>query len=373
MAERRRIGVLVNPIAGLGGRAGLKGTDAPQAAVMARTMAIEPAAPSRLTETLRALGNGSLDIVGAAGEMGEAEVSAAGLAIKSIVGKTTESKSTAADTVAAARAMVEAGVELILFAGGDGTARDILTAIGTAVPVLGVPAGVKMHSAIFATSPRAAAALLERFLAGRTMTGELEVMDIDEAAYRDGVLTARLFGYLLGPVARDLIQGPKVSGVAGDGEGLAGMARSVIENLEPGDLLILGPGTTTRAVAAAIGIEKTLLGIDLVRDGVLVKADVAEADILAALDDVSSARIVVAPIGGQGHILGRGNQPISPAVIARSGIANITVLASLEKLASLADGTLHVDTGDPDLDQSLSGFRRVVTGYRSEAVCRVSS
>lgn len=373
MVERRRLGVLVNPIAGLGGRAGLKGTDAPEAADKARALAIEPAALARMIEVLRALDGNTLDIVAASGEMGEAEVAAAGLTVAAIVGKVAGRATTSEDTMDAARAMIGAGVELIVFAGGDGTARDILTAVGTAVPVLGVPAGVKMHSAVFTTSPRAAAALVERFLAGRTTSGELEVMDIDEAAYRDGVLTARLFGYLKGPIARDLIQGPKVSGVAGDAEGLSGMARSVIESLESGCLLILGPGTTTRAVAAGLGVAKTLLGIDLVRDGRLVKADAAEADILNALDETRAARIVVAPIGGQGHVLGRGNQPISAAVIERVGTNNITVLASLEKLASLADGCLRVDTGDAELDRSLTGFRRVVTGYRSLAICRVDS
>jgi predicted polyphosphate/ATP-dependent NAD kinase len=135
--------------------------------------------------------------------------------------------------------------------------------------------------------------------------------------------------------------------------------------------LILGPGTTTRAVADALGVEKTLLGIDLVRDGGLVKSDAPEGDILAALDTAQSARIVVAPIGGQGHILGRGNQPISPAVIVRVGIGNITVVASDVKLASLADHCLRVDTGDSDLDRKLTGYRRVITGYRTEAICRV--
>jgi predicted polyphosphate/ATP-dependent NAD kinase len=138
-------------------------------------------------------------------------------------------------------------------------------------------------------------------------------------------------------------------------------------------LLILGPGTTTRAVARVLDVDKTPLGIDLVRDRALVKPDVSETDILHALDKASSARIVVAPIGGQGHILGRGNQPISPRVVERVGIANITVVASFQKLASLADRTLRVDTGDPDLDRRLEGYRRVVTGYRSEAVCRVSA
>jgi predicted polyphosphate/ATP-dependent NAD kinase len=351
----------------------MKGTDAPEAAEKARALAIEPAAPARMVEVLRALDGNMFDIVAAPGDMGAAEAAAAGLSVAVVVGKTTGRATTAQDTMDAARAMVAAGVELIIFAGGDGTARDILTAAGTAVPAVGVPAGVKMHSAVFAASPRAAAALVERFLAGRTTLGELEVMDIDEAAYRDGVLSARLFGYLKGPIARDLIQGPKVSGVAGDAEGLSGMARSVIERLEPGCLLILGPGTTTRAVAAGLGVGKTLLGIDLVRDGVLVKSDAAEADILNALDETRTACIVVAPIGGQGHVLGRGNQPISPAVIARVGVANITVLASLEKLASLADGCLRVDTGDAELDGRLAGFRRVVTGYRSEAICRVTA
>ena len=373
MANCRRIGILVNPIAGLGGRAGLKGTDALDAADKAKALAIEPAAPTRMIEALRGLDQASLDVVAAPGDMGQSEVLAAGLTIKAVVGNPSGKATTPDDTHAAARAMIKAGVELILFAGGDGTARDILNAIGSAVPVVGVPAGVKMHSAIFATSPRTAGALVDRFFAGRVVVGELEVMDIDEDAYRRGVLTARLYGYLTAPQSRDLIQGPKVGGVAGDAEGLGGMARSVVESVTSDCLLILGPGTTTRAVASALGVEKTLLGIDLVRDGALVKADAAETDILNALDQATSARIVVAPIGGQGHILGRGNQPISPAVVARVGIDNITVLASLQKLASLSDGALHVDTGDADLDRMLCGHRRVITGYRSLAICRVGS
>jgi len=372
VADRTRIGVLVNPIAGLGGRVGLKGSDAPEIVARARAAGIEPAAPSRMVETLRALAGTGIDIVAAAGAMGAAEVRAAGLACAHVVGEAGDAATSARDTMAAARAMAEDNVALIVFAGGDGTARDILSAVGSSVPVLGVPAGVKMHSAVFATSPRTAAALIERYLAGRASLAEVEVMDIDEDAYRRGELTASLFGYVRAPVARDLIQGPKVSGAAGDTEGLAGIARSVIDDLPAGCLLILGPGTTTRAVARALGQEKTLLGIDLLRDGKLVKADAAEADILAALDEVSAARIVVAPIGGQGHILGRGNQPISPRVVERVGLANITVVASLQKLASLADNALRVDTGDAELDRRLEGFRRVVTGYRSEAICRVA-
>jgi predicted polyphosphate/ATP-dependent NAD kinase len=350
-----RVGVVVNPIAGLGGRVGLKGTDGADVVARALALGAEPNAGRRMTETVAALRARRPDVVilGADAEHGPA------------------GSTSAADTVTAARAFTEASVDLLLFAGGDGTARDILAAVGNRVPVLGVPAGVKMHSGVFGASPRAAADLAVAFLAGDAALAELEVMDLDEEAYRSGRVSARLFGYLRGPYRRDLVQGVKVGGVAGEAAALDGLAAEVAARVGAGVLAILGPGTTTRAIAATLGVAKTLLGVDLVCDGQVIVADGAEADVLRVLAAVDDARLIVAPIGGQGHILGRGNQQISPAVIRRVGLDRLIVAATPAKLASLHDQALRVDTGDAALDRALAGYRRVVTGRGAEAVCRV--
>ncbi|MGH6718811.1 MAG: ATP-NAD kinase family protein [Alphaproteobacteria bacterium] len=368
------IGIIVNPIAGLGGTVGLKGTDGADVVRRALALGAEPRSETRMTEALVELVRQvpSLRAVAGAGAMGQAAAHAAGLAV-AVIGSGHRGPTGPEDTVAVARALRDRAVALVLFAGGDGTARDVLRAIGDDGPVLGVPAGVKMHSGVFAASPRAAAALAAAFLEGRAALAEIEVMDLDEDAYRAGRLSARLFGYLRVPFTRGLIQGVKVGGVAGDAAALAGAAAEVARRL-PGDaLVVLGPGTTVRAVAEVLGVAKTLLGVDLVCGGRVIGLDVAEADILRALDDAPDVRVVVAPIGGQGHILGRGNQQIGPAVLRRVGPDHLIVVATPAKLASLYDATLRVDTGDAALDRAFAGFRRVVTGLGGEAVCHVAA
>lgn len=369
-----RVGVVVNPIAGLGGRVGLKGTDGTDVVARALALGAEPRAGARMTETLAALRarHSGIEILAAAGDMGEASARAAGFE-PIVATSVTAGRTGPDDTVAAMRAMRDRGVALVLFAGGDGTARDVMRDVGSDLAVLGVPAGVKMHSAVFAASPRAAAELAAAYLEGRADLAELEVMDLDEAAYRSGRVSARLFGYLRCPSRRDLVQGVKIGGVAGDEATLAGAAAEIARRFGQRTLLILGPGTTMRAVAGALGAAKTLLGIDLVLGGRVLKADAGEADIVAALGEAPDARIVVAPIGGQGHVLGRGNQPLSPAVVRRVGLDNLVVVATPAKLASLHDQTLRVDTGDAALDRELAGWRHVVTGLRVEAICRVTA
>ncbi len=368
------IGVIVNPIAGLGGRVGLKGSDGADVVRRALALGAEPRAEARMTATLADLARRvpTLQAVAGAGAMGHGAAHAAGLAA-AVVDPRHGGPTGPEDTVALARELRRREVALILVAGGDGTARDVLDAIDGDCPVLGVPAGVKMHSGVFATSPLAAAALAAEYLEGRATLAELEVMDLDEDAYRAGRLSARLYGYLRVPFARGLIQGVKVGAAAGDAAALAGAAVEAVRRL-PGDaLVVLGPGTTVRAVAEVLGVAKTLLGVDLARDGRAVALDVAEADILRALDGAPDVRVVVAPIGGQGHILGRGNQQIGPAVLRRVGPDRLIVVATPAKLASLAEPTLRVDTGDAALDREFAGFRRVITGPGCEAVCNVAA
>ena len=244
-------------------------------------------------------------------------------------------------------------------------------AVARRVPVIGVPAGVKMHSAVYATSPRAAADLASRTLAGAFETREREVMDIDESAFRTGAVSARLYGYLRVVYAIDLIQNVKAGGVNGEPAALRRVAAQVAHRMEAGRLYVMGPGTTIRAVMEALGLPKTLLGVDLVRDGALLAADADEEGILRALAGGPGA-VVVTPVGGQGHFLGRGNQQIGARVVRAVGPGNVIVAATPEKIASLHGSTLHVDTGDPALDRTLSGWRRVLTGP-GESVCRVAS
>ena len=366
-----RLGLIVNPIAGMGGTVGLKGSDTPEIVARARELGAEPQAPARAGEALAAIAQAKtpVELFTARGDMGEAEARAAGFSPQP-VGSSLDGDSTAEDSVQAAQAMAKLPVDLILFAGGDGTARDLVRAIGAKVPVVGIPAGVKMHSAVYATNPRAAARMVLRYMPGGVALRELEVMDIDEAAFRVGAVSAKLYGYLSVPYLPDLVQGTKAGGVSSDRTALAGIAARIAEAMEPERLYILGPGTTMRAVAEAIGVEKTLLGVDLLRDGARIADDAGERDILATLD--GTAAIAVTPIGGQGHFFGRGNQQISARVISRVGIEHITVAATMEKIASLRDNLLHVDTGDRALDEKLSGWRRVITGYQTDTVCRVS-
>jgi len=186
-------------------------------------------------------------------------------------------------------------------------------------------------------------------------------------------VSARLYGYMTVPYARGLTQSAKAGGVAGEQRALNDVATEVIAGMRPGALYVLGPGTTTRTVMERLGLPKTLLGVDAVRDGALAGADLTEADLLALAGDAAETFIVVTVIGGQGHIFGRGNQQISPAVIRRVGAVHVIVIATQTKLLSLEGRPLLVDTGDPALDEQLSGYARVITALGERTMYRVGA
>ncbi len=369
-----RVGLIINPIAGMGGRVGLKGTDGIDAVERARELGAEPVAPARTRVALENLlekFDGRIEFIAPAGLMGEEVCRDCGIDLMVVSGPPATSTGPE-DTRAAAREIVGRGVDLLLFAGGDGTARDLHEVVGTSIPVLGIPTGVKMHSSVFATTPRAAGELAAHFLASAGQPcRESEVMDIDEDAFRQGRVSARLYGYLSVPFERGLVQSLKGgSGATGEAD-LAGIASDIAERMRDGALWILGPGTTTRAIAECMGVRKTLLGVDCYALGEVVALDATEHDILRLLDG-APARIVVTPIGGQGYIFGRGNQQISPAVIRQVGKSNVVIVAANAKLAGLGGEPLLVDTGDPELDAELAGYVRVVTGYHQESMQRVA-
>ncbi len=378
-----RLGLVVNPIAGLGGRVGLKGTDGVETLQRAIELGAQPVAPGRAVALLRALealtsGPGRSVLVGP-GDLGETEAREATVEV-SVIGMG-EAKAgeptTAADTRRSAAALRDAGVELLLFVGGDGTAADVLAAVGSTVPVLGVPAGVKMQSAVFATGVQAAAQIAASYLArpDRATCVEREVMDLDEAGLRAGRVSAHLLGTLLVPPAGRLLQSLKAASPLAEAAQAALLARAVAERLPRPGIALLGPGTTMRSVATGLGIPKTLLGIDVVAiaaDGSarLVGTDCSEQQLLALVEPGRTA-IVVSPTGGQGFVLGRGNQQLSPAVIRLAGPRSILVVATEAKLAALVGRPLLLDTGDADLDRLLAGYLRVLTGPASETVCRL--
>jgi predicted polyphosphate/ATP-dependent NAD kinase len=369
MIRRPRVGLIVNPIAGMGGAVGLKGTDSAETLREARRRGAVPRSAERACVALQAFvqtaGDG-VDLVAGAGDMGEDAALRAGLRTALVIGDR-HGERTTAHTSDAARRMRALNVDLLLFAGGDGTAHDIHQAIGEDLPAIGIPAGVKMHSGVYAASPRAAGHLAARFLRERIAVRPVEVMDIDEEAYRAGVVAARLFGYLAVPFDSALVQGVKIGRVNSDAHALAGIAAELGERLRPGQVCVLGPGSTTRAIAQRFGVPKTLLGIDVVRDGQLLRAD-ADETALRQMVAGRDAMLVVSPIGGQGHIFGRGNQQISAEILRRVGRAAMVIVATPEKLASLQGRPLRADTGDADLDLALAGYIRVITGYRREVV-----
>lgn len=344
-----RIGVVVNPIAGMGGRVGLKGTDG--VVEEARARGAEPWAPDRAVEALVALREHAPDaeVYAYAGVMGETAARNAGFD-PVVVGAPEGEETTAADTKAAVRRFVDEEVELILFVGGDGTAVDVTDALedtGAGVPVLGVPAGVKVYSSVFGVTPRDAGRIAGTF----ARVEDREVADLDETAYREeGVVRSTLKGVVRVPVSDALQSSKQLAGGS-----IEGLASAVAEEARPGVTYVLGPGSTLGAIKRALGFEGSPLGVDVWRDDRVLALDAAEADILEHLGEENE--VIVSPIGGQGFVFGRGNQQISPEVIRQ---AAVTVVASRAKLDDL--GVLRVDTGDPELDEELRGWHRVRVG-----------
>ena len=372
---KRRLGLIVNPIAGLGGTVALNGTDGVAADALHRGAI--PRAAMRSGEALRVIVREipDVEICCYDGEMGGDIVRAAGLS-PHVVGMTEASPSTAEDTRRAARDLMAARVDLLLVAGGDGTVCDIVDVIGTQLPALGIPAGVKMHSGVFATTPATAGLLASKFLAGgpdAAPLGDAEIMDLDEAARLRGEISARLRGVLRSPHQGRLRQNPKAGSAPVEPEALAALAAEVARSLEPGTLNLLGPGTTMLAVKRALGLGGTLLGVDAIRNGRPIGFNLTERELLALIEGGERARLIVSPIGGQGFVFGRGNQQISAAVLRHLGRDRIVLVSTMTKLLALGGAGLLVDTGDAALDVELAGWHRVIVGANQSTVYRIAA
>jgi predicted polyphosphate/ATP-dependent NAD kinase len=358
-------------MAGVGGPAGLKGSDD------VYDEAIQLGSVSRVVDRVKICLSSfrAEDVrwVTAPSEMGADLLESMGLAHEVLDMPVQTGGTSAEDTRTAVSLLNRADIDLLLFAGGDGTARDIADVFDGPPAVLGIPCGVKMHSGVFATSPKAAGELLDKLLTGELLSViATEVRDIDETSFRVGIVKTRFYGEL--PVIDDLryMQQTKVGGREVDELVVQEIAADFIENMDPETTYIMGSGSTIATVMASMGLEPTLLGIDVVRGGSLVAADVNERELLQLLADEKPARIVVTAIGGQGHIFGRGNQQLSPAVIRRVGADAIDILATKNKLSALNHRPLLVDTGDEKLDSALAGMKSIITGYEDRVLYRVA-
>jgi len=356
----KRIGLIVNPVAGMGGSVGLKGTDGN--VEEARLRGAVPHAMDRAMIALALLAKSpDLAFVTCSGAMGEDALKGAGITRYQVLYHYS-GESSSADTKKAVRTFLEAGVDLLLFCGGDGTARDVFDVTGTDVPLLGIPAGVKMYSAVFAVDPASAADLV--LASDRHHLRDAEVMDVDENAYRAGNLKTRLYGIARTPALAGKIQPAKQVYEEQDEErAKAAIAQFIDEIMLTGTLYIIGAGTTTEAIARRLGLKKTLLGVDAIRDRMPVAADCDEKTLLRLVEKYPDARIILSPIGAQGFILGRGNQQISARLVRKIGIKNLIVIATPHKLAEIP--YLYIDSGDADLDREFGDTIQVISGYRT--------
>lgn len=355
----KRIGFLINPIAGMGGAVGLKGTDGK--VTEARLRGALPQAQDRAKITLALLAcQKDLRFISCSGAMGETSLKEAGIRNYQVL-YNYNGESTASDTCNAAQAFQKNGIDLILFCGGDGTARDIFDAVGRDVPVLGIPAGVKMYSAVFAIDPATAAELVTNY--DPSILRDSEVMDIDEESYRAGELKTRLHGIARTPALPGKVQISKhVFEEVNEERAKKEIARFICEIMIPGVVYILGAGTTTESIARELGITKTLLGIDAVKDGKIIATDLSEKALWSLLENGYEAKILISPIGAQGFILGRGNQQISARIVRKVGIANLIVIATPQKLRETP--VLYLDSGDSSLDAEFGEDILVISGYR---------
>lgn len=371
---KKKLGLIVNPIAGIGGRVGLKGSDGKE--ILKKAIALKGKSES-FSRTIQALERilklrEEIELITYPYQMGEEEAQIAGFCPR-VIGQIKRNETTAGDTQKAAQEMLNLGTDLLFFTGGDGTARDIYLAIGSSIPVIGIPAGVKIHSAIFAISPKNAGNLAYLYLKENTkkiQIGEAEVMDIDEDAFRNNRLSAKLYGYLKVPYEKNLLQGGKAGSSPTEDSEVEAIASEVINLMQKDYLYIIGSGTTIQPIMKKLGLTNTLLGIDAIYNFKLIGSDLNENQILTLIKG-KKTKIIVTIIGGQGYIFGRGNQQISSKVIKKVGKENILVVGTKNKIISLGNKSLLVDTGEEKTNQMLSGYIKVITGINERMLVKI--
>ena len=378
-----RVGILANPDAGLGGRLGLKGSDGQ--AELARSKGAEDRSGPRLESMLRHFSrihrgeSSQIEWITSSGRMGT-EWIPVDLEI-GVISEVHQSpgETSASDTQDAVARLLEAGIDLLVYSGGDGTTRDIVASLSGSetpeLPVIGVPSGVKMHSGCFASSPKAAAEVLSAWIHGDLLVSSTEVLDLDEDLYRKGKWVVRLYAEAFSPNSPRWMQGSKeLIQTESEDEIIIGLSDHIGESIvEDGRLVIWGSGGTLREIGGNIGFELTTLGIDATIGSEQVGTDLAESGLIEILDSHEGpVTLLLSPMGGQGFLIGRGNLQLSPAVLSSIGIDNILGVVTPAKLLTVR--SLRIETGDDSLDQEFAAKRymKVLQGYRTTRILPVS-
>jgi predicted polyphosphate/ATP-dependent NAD kinase len=359
------LGLIINPLAGIGGSVGLKGSDGAEIIKEALSRGAQCKSSERAGLSLSVLVpiKEHIRIITCPKSMGENLVANMGFNYQ-VLDNIALVNTSAEDTCNAAQQLLDKKVDIIVFAGGDGTARDICSVVADTIPVLGIPAGVKIHSAVYAVTPKAAGEVIAQLVRGELIDVKAhDVRDIDEDAFRNNIVKAKFYGEMRVPQAGQFVQSVKQGGVEVEELVLQDIAADIVEGMEDDVLYFIGSGKTTLAVMDELQLENTLLGIDAVLNHQLLKKDVSESDILAFLDQYPG-KAVISVIGGQGHIIGRGNQQLSAAVLKKLGKGNLKVISTKAKISALEGRPLIVDSGDNDLDSDFSGTIEVTTGFK---------
>lgn len=374
-----KLGFLVNPIAGIGGSVALKGSDGEGIAEQALALGATAKSNFRAQQALEVLlpYQERIQVLTVSTDMGETTAKSLGFNTQ-VIYQANEPTS-AIDTENAVQTLIDEGIDILLFAGGDGTARNVCSQVGDSFPVLGIPAGCKIHSGVYAVTPKAAGRVIEKMVTNELVTlSDADVMDIDESLFRDGVVKAKRYGEMSVPCELQYVQAVKSGGKESDELVLQDIAADVINHMEE-QLYIIGSGSTTAFLMEELGLANTLLGVDVIQEQDLIATDITEPQLWQMLEQYDDqqgeqpAKLVITLIGGQGHIFGRGNQQLSPRIIQRIGKDNIIVIATKTKLAELNQRPLIADTGDQVLDQALSGLIKITTGYNDQVLYPVAS
>ena len=375
MLQRKfRLGLIVNPFSGIGGAVALKGSDGREVREQALAAGAQPLAGPKTHTSLAQITQNldALTIITASGDLGQ-NVAQKCVQDVQVVYQAEHSQTEAEDTIQAVQSIMAAGVDLLVFAGGDGTARNVCSVFDNRCPVLGIPTGCKIHSGVFAISAKAAGQVIQLMLNGELVSAMYgEVKDIDEQQFREGRVVAKLYGEMMIPEALQYVQAVKMGGKESDELVLADLAAEVEEMMQdyPEHLFVMGSGSTVDFVANELGCANTLLGVDVVKDFVNIARDVTASELLELVKDTPT-KLIITLIGGQGHVFGRGNQQLSPEVIRTIGRENIIIIATKQKLHALNQRPLVCDTSDPTLDEALSGVIEITTGYRDKVFYRL--
>ena len=278
-------------------------------------------------------------------------------------------KTSEADSVNLLNEFKNQNVDLIIYAGGDGTSVLVHSVINDSIPVIAIPIGVKMYSGIFPVSPIHSADIFNEFINNTSNEYTLrEISDLDDTLIEKGITSTKFAGYLKTPLITNLnfsLQESKGGGIASEKDELDNLIEDFNSRYTNNSAYLLGPGSTTNSLIESKGLKGTLLGFDILQNNKIIKADCSEEDIFKFVtNSKSDIYLVITIIGNQGFLFGRGNQQISPRILNKIDInKNLLIYATSSKLDSLENDIL-IDTGSSSSDSIFGKYINIISGYK---------